>query len=77
LHDHVAIETFAGSGKGNSDNAEVAVEIPIALTTGKNTIDLLSLTVGLQVCLPASIKSGKLLLLQWFPCSMNILLLDG
>jgi hypothetical protein len=36
------------------------VEIPIALVAGKNAIDLLSLTVGLQVSLPAFIKSGKL-----------------
>ncbi|XP_059429427.1 beta-galactosidase 8-like [Corylus avellana] len=39
---------LAGSGKGNSGNAKVAVEIPISLVAGKNTIDLLSLTVGLQ-----------------------------
>ncbi|GLT81831.1 hypothetical protein SLE2022_002610 [Rubroshorea leprosula] len=39
---------LAGSANGNSDNAKVAVEIPITLVPGKNTIDLLSLTVGLQ-----------------------------
>ncbi|XP_057449004.1 beta-galactosidase 8-like isoform X1 [Lotus japonicus] len=39
---------LAGSGKGNSDNSKVNVEIPIILVAGKNTIDLLSLTVGLQ-----------------------------
>lgn len=33
-----------GSGKG-----KVALEIPVTLIPGKNTIDLLSLTVGLQV----------------------------
>jgi hypothetical protein len=36
------------------------VEIPISLVAGKNTIDLLSLTVGLQVSLPAFFKSEKL-----------------
>lgn len=64
--DHVTTETFAGSGKGNSGNAKVAVEIPIALVAGKNTIDLLSLTVGLQVSLPAFIKSGKLFIATIF-----------
>ncbi|KAK9280236.1 hypothetical protein L1049_013923 [Liquidambar formosana] len=39
---------LAGGGTGNSGNAKVAVEIPITLNAGKNTIDLLSLTVGLQ-----------------------------
>ncbi|MED6122028.1 Beta-galactosidase 8 [Stylosanthes scabra] len=39
---------LAGSGKGNSGNAKVNVDIPITLVAGKNTIDLLSLTVGLQ-----------------------------
>ncbi|GKU93583.1 hypothetical protein SLEP1_g7166 [Rubroshorea leprosula] len=39
---------LAGSANGNSDNAKVAVEIPITLVPGKNTIDLLSMTVGLQ-----------------------------
>jgi hypothetical protein len=57
--DHVIIGTFAGSGKGNYGNPKVAVEIPISLVAGKNTIDLLSLTVGLQVSLPAFFKSEK------------------
>ncbi|XP_055959705.1 beta-galactosidase 8 isoform X2 [Mercurialis annua] len=39
---------LAGSGTGKSSNSKVAVDIPITLTPGKNTIDLLSLTVGLQ-----------------------------
>nr|AJQ19480.1 beta-galactosidase [Diospyros kaki] len=39
---------LAGSGKGSSNNAKVAIELPISLIPGKNTIDLLSLTVGLQ-----------------------------
>lgn len=39
---------LAGSGTGNSGNAKVSVEIPVEFATGKNTIDLLSLTVGLQ-----------------------------
>lgn len=43
--------TFSGSGTGNSNKAKVAVDIPIQLVAGKNIIDLLSLTVGLQVCL--------------------------
>ncbi|XP_038705830.1 beta-galactosidase 8 [Tripterygium wilfordii] len=39
---------LAGSGIGSSGNAKVSVEIPVTLVPGKNTIDLLSLTVGLQ-----------------------------
>ncbi|KAH9700708.1 Beta-galactosidase 8 [Citrus sinensis] len=39
---------FAGSGYGSSSNAKVTVDFPIALAPGKNTFDLLSLTVGLQ-----------------------------
>ncbi|KAK7257723.1 hypothetical protein RIF29_31901 [Crotalaria pallida] len=39
---------LAGSGNGNSGNAKVNVDIPITLVAGKNAIDLLSLTVGLQ-----------------------------
>jgi len=39
---------LAGSGKGNSNNAKVSIDVPITLTPGKNSIDLLSLTVGLQ-----------------------------
>ncbi|XVE59812.1 hypothetical protein DITRI_Ditri05aG0076900 [Diplodiscus trichospermus] len=39
---------LAGSGNGNSGNAKVKVDIPIKVVPGKNTIDLLSLTVGLQ-----------------------------
>ncbi|XWS73713.1 hypothetical protein CRYUN_Cryun02cG0152000 [Craigia yunnanensis] len=39
---------LAGSGTGNSGNAKVKADIPIKVLPGKNTIDLLSLTVGLQ-----------------------------
>uniref|UniRef100_A0A5B7B913 Beta-galactosidase n=1 Tax=Davidia involucrata TaxID=16924 RepID=A0A5B7B913_DAVIN len=39
---------LAGSGKGNSGNAKVSIEVPVTFIAGKNTIDLLSLTVGLQ-----------------------------
>ncbi|XP_020973461.1 beta-galactosidase 8-like isoform X2 [Arachis ipaensis] len=39
---------LAGGGTGNNTNATVNVDIPVTLVTGKNTIDLLSLTVGLQ-----------------------------
>ncbi|XP_065865856.1 beta-galactosidase 8 [Euphorbia lathyris] len=39
---------LAGSGTGTSSNPKISVEIPVTLTNGKNTIDLLSLTVGLQ-----------------------------
>ncbi|KAK7257722.1 hypothetical protein RIF29_31900 [Crotalaria pallida] len=39
---------LAGSGTGNNDNATVIVDIPITLVDGNNTIDLLSITVGLQ-----------------------------
>ncbi|KAJ9178139.1 hypothetical protein P3X46_010048 [Hevea brasiliensis] len=39
---------LAGSGAGESSgNAKVSVDIPITVVPGKNTIDLLSLTVGL------------------------------
>ncbi|CAL5432251.1 unnamed protein product [Camellia sinensis] len=41
-------EKLAGSGEGNRGNAKVAIEVPITLVPGKNRIDLLSLTVGLQ-----------------------------
>ncbi|GMJ03361.1 beta-galactosidase 8 [Hibiscus trionum] len=40
---------LAGSGTGNSGNVKVKVDIPITVVPGKNTIDLLSLTVRLQV----------------------------
>lgn len=39
---------FAGGGTGNPGNAKVSIDIPVTLVPGKNTIDLLSLTVGLQ-----------------------------
>ncbi|KAJ7980980.1 Beta-galactosidase [Quillaja saponaria] len=39
---------LAGSVTGNSGKAKIAVDIPITLVAGKNTLDLLSLTVGLQ-----------------------------
>ncbi|GAB4859211.1 Beta-galactosidase 8 [Ancistrocladus abbreviatus] len=39
---------LAGSKFGNSGKAKVSTEIPITLIPGNNTIDLLSLTVGLQ-----------------------------
>ncbi|XP_028113318.1 beta-galactosidase 8-like [Camellia sinensis] len=39
---------LAGSDEGNRGNAKVAIEVPITLVPGKNRIDLLSLTVGLQ-----------------------------
>ncbi|QCD95873.1 beta-glucosidase [Vigna unguiculata] len=42
---------LVGSGTGNSNKAKVAVDIPIKLVARKNIIDLLSLTVGLQVWL--------------------------
>ncbi|KAI8004301.1 Beta-galactosidase 8 [Camellia lanceoleosa] len=42
------IGKLAGSGEGNRGNAKVAIEVPITLVPGKNRIDLLSLTVGLQ-----------------------------
>ncbi|GMH11972.1 hypothetical protein Nepgr_013813 [Nepenthes gracilis] len=38
----------AGTKFGNSGNAHISAEIPVTLTLGNNTIDLLSLTVGLQ-----------------------------
>lgn len=41
--------TYVGSGAGNSGSAKVTLEKPIMLVSGHNTIDLLSLTVGLQV----------------------------
>ncbi|GMI81634.1 beta-galactosidase 8 [Hibiscus trionum] len=39
---------LAGSGTGSSNNVKVKVDIPVTVVPGKNTIDLLSLTVGLQ-----------------------------
>ncbi|KAL9322778.1 hypothetical protein ACSQ67_010831 [Phaseolus vulgaris] len=39
---------LAGSQAGNSGKAKFTVDIPVTLVAGKNTIDLLSLTVGLQ-----------------------------
>ncbi|KAI4334419.1 hypothetical protein L6164_019116 [Bauhinia variegata] len=39
---------LSGSGTGNSGKTKVTLDIPVALVAGKNTIDLLSLTVGLQ-----------------------------
>ncbi|RZB84034.1 hypothetical protein D0Y65_032463 [Glycine soja] len=40
---------LAGSQTGNSGKYKFTVDIPVTLVAGKNTIDLLSLTVGLQV----------------------------
>lgn len=40
---------IVGSGKGNSNDAKVSIDVPITLIPGKNKIDLLSVTVGLQV----------------------------
>ncbi|KZV34569.1 Beta-galactosidase 8 isoform 1 [Dorcoceras hygrometricum] len=46
---HVFINgEHAGSGKGSHDNRKVSIDVPCGLTPGKNKIDLLSLTVGLQ-----------------------------
>ncbi|OVA10161.1 D-galactoside/L-rhamnose binding SUEL lectin domain [Macleaya cordata] len=42
------MRAFVGSGKGNSGNAKVTLEKPITLIPGKNTVDLMSITVGLQ-----------------------------
>nr|QSM07474.1 beta-galactosidase 8 [Ipomoea batatas] len=39
---------LAGSGKGGSNDAKVSINVPVSLVAGKNKIDLLSLTVGLQ-----------------------------
>ncbi|KAH9321654.1 hypothetical protein KI387_016293, partial [Taxus chinensis] len=49
-HDlHVFINgQFAGSQAGNSGKSSITLEKPITLKSGKNDIDLLSLTVGLQ-----------------------------
>lgn len=41
--------TCIGSGMGNSSSAKFTLEKPIILVSGHNTIDLLSLTVGLKV----------------------------
>ncbi|WRX34410.1 D-galactoside/L-rhamnose binding SUEL lectin domain - like 10 [Theobroma cacao] len=50
LAQHTSLGFWAGrgSGTGNSGNAKVKVDIPVTVGPGKNTIDLLSLTVGLQ-----------------------------
>ncbi|GER57705.1 beta-galactosidase [Striga asiatica] len=39
---------LAGSGKGGSNNQKVSIDVPATLKQGKNKIDLLSVTVGLQ-----------------------------
>ncbi|XP_047317232.1 beta-galactosidase 8 [Impatiens glandulifera] len=39
---------LAGSGKGNSGNSKVSIQIPIILVPGQNKLDLLSSTVGLE-----------------------------
>lgn len=39
---------LAASGFGRSNNQNIAIDVPITLQTGKNKIDLLSATVGLQ-----------------------------
>ncbi|KAI3450543.1 hypothetical protein Pfo_007208 [Paulownia fortunei] len=39
---------LAGSGKGSSKSSKFSVDIPVNLEPGNNTIDLLSMTVGLQ-----------------------------
>lgn len=49
LIDRVLLDILSGSGFGNNDNAKVKLEKIISLVPGKNTIDLLSVTVGLQV----------------------------
>ena len=41
------VENFSRSQAGNNGKAKLNVDIPITLVAGKNTIDLLSLTVGL------------------------------
>ncbi|XP_019177910.1 PREDICTED: beta-galactosidase 8-like isoform X2 [Ipomoea nil] len=46
---HVFINgKLAGSGKGGSKDARVSIDVPVSPVAGKNKIDLLSLTVGLQ-----------------------------
>ena len=44
-------ENFSGGGTGYYSNPLVNVDIPVTLVVRKNTIDLLSLTVRLQVLL--------------------------
>ncbi|KAL3653064.1 Beta-galactosidase 8 [Castilleja foliolosa] len=39
---------LAGSEKGRGSNPKVSIDVPVTLQPGKNKIDLLSLTVGLQ-----------------------------
>ncbi|KAI3849823.1 hypothetical protein MKW98_026737 [Papaver atlanticum] len=39
---------LAGSGKGSSGKVKISLEVPITLVPGKNSIDLMSATVGLQ-----------------------------
>ncbi|XP_047939162.1 beta-galactosidase 8 [Salvia hispanica] len=38
----------AGSGNGRNSNPKVSLDVPVSLVPGKNNIDLLSSTVGLQ-----------------------------
>ncbi|PIN14052.1 Beta-galactosidase [Handroanthus impetiginosus] len=39
---------LAGSGKGRNSDQKFSIDVPVSLQPGKNKIDLLSLTVGLQ-----------------------------
>lgn len=41
--------TYTASGKGRNADPSVSLNVPLTLLPGKNKIDLLSLTVGLQV----------------------------
>lgn len=46
---NVLARLYAGSVKGNYSKPSVTLDVPINLVSGENKIDLLSLTVGLQV----------------------------
>lgn len=43
------MDSITGRGSGSASNAKITLEKTITLIQGRNTIDLLSTTVGLQV----------------------------
>lgn len=45
----IALHNFAVTGSGHGKQ-KISLDIPINLVAGKNTVDLLSVTVGLAVC---------------------------
>lgn len=46
---YVLVGFFSGRGIITANTGKISVDIPVTFASGKNTIDLLSLTIGLQV----------------------------